>query len=205
MRRGVVLAGLVMIGCGPRCDDNPPGGSSFDVRVDTAALPVFHHLELYYGDGFMDPMPIATPAILAGAALPAKDATSWGGGYVVRIDRGQDPRHRWQLTGFSHPIYVGVAAVDRTGGVLAGGSSGPIDGPANPEITIALDPALRPELWGSPSEYGRCFRLSTGSSTFFVTRGSDRDCDGIDSAQDLQPYAFCDPAATSQAARDACR
>ena len=170
MRSGLALVGLAMMGCGPQ-HDQPPAGAFLDVRIDATAVPVFHHLDLYYGDGFMDPRPIATPAVLAGNEPPAEDATSWSGGHVVRIDHGQSYRYtKWQLTGFSHPIYIGVAAVDRSGHVLAGGSSGPIDGPTHLAITIALDPSLRPELWGSP-----------------------------------QPYAFCDPAATSQAVRDACR
>jgi hypothetical protein len=39
----------------------------------------------------------------------------------------------------------------------------------------------------------------------FVTRADDPDCDGLIGAQDTQPYAYCDPKATSGPAHDACR
>lgn len=154
MRSGWVLAGLAMMGCGPQ-RDQPPAGAFLDVRINATAVSVFHHLELYYGDGFMDPRPIATPAIVAGSEPPAEDATSWGGGHVVWIDHGQNYRYtKWQLTGFSHPIYIGVAAVDRSGNALAGGSNGPIDGPHPPRDPDRARSRAAPRAVGE-SERGR--------------------------------------------------
>jgi hypothetical protein len=199
--RVLALVGLAMIGCEGQ-DDDPIEGSFVDISIDPGPGG-FDHLELYYGSGSPDSKPIATPAILSGTEPPAAAVTSYVGGSLLRIDHGGSYHYRlWDLR-FAHPVYIGVAAIGGNG-AKAGGSSGPIEHPENSAIRITLDPALRPELWGTPTASGQCFRLKTGSSTFFVLRGSDPDCDGITGSQDSQPYAFCDPAATSQAGRDAC-
>lgn len=81
---------------------------------------------------------------------------------------------------------------------------GPIEDVENAEIDLALDAALVPELWGTRSETGKCFRLRVGTTTMFITRADDADCDGRLDAQDSQPFAYCDPAAVSGPAHDAC-
>jgi hypothetical protein len=72
-------------------------------------------------------------------------------------------------------------------------------------VTLEVDPALVPETWGTKSEDGGCYRLNTGAAMVYITRADDPDCDGLTGAQDKQPYAYCDPSATTGPAHDACQ
>jgi hypothetical protein len=177
----------------------------FDVTVDTSAVPTTVILDVYYATGSPSSTPIATPDILTGRAPATTTAMVWsvlatGSAGVHTTTIGLGLR---SSTGFDHPMYIGVIALSNTG-VAAGAWSGPIDQPENSTLQLSLDPTLVPEAWGHLSDSASCFRLQAGTTTVFITRTDDPDCDGLTGAQDMQPYAFCDPTATSGPAYDAC-
>jgi hypothetical protein len=200
MSRVFVLLALVMIGCGTQ------GPTTFDVTIDTSAAPAAVFVYVYYASGPPSSTPVATPDILAGKAPAATPATLWSGRPM-----GSAGIHGTALgfglrssTEFDHPMYVGVVGLSLTG-IAAGAWSGPLDDPNNFSLQLSLDPALLPEVWGELSDSFPCFRLRTDTATLFITQAQDPDCDGRTGAQDTQPFAFCDPAATSGPARDACQ
>jgi hypothetical protein len=174
----------------------------FLVTIDASAVPSTMFVFAYFANGAPGSMPIATPDILAGTAPPATTAMTWAGrslsfGYhepVMIVPGGE----------LGHPMYFGAVGLSETG-ISSGAWSGPIDHPEDGMVELKLDPGLLPEQWGTRSEAGRCFRLNTGAAMVFVTRADDPDCDGLIGAQDTQPYAYCDPQATSGPAHDACR
>jgi hypothetical protein len=189
---------LAMIGCA----SEPSGTTFLHVSVDHSRVPGTLHVSIYFGGGATSATSIATPEILAGQAQPAAHAMSLPGHAIVQFGRDAfDGGVR--SAKFDHPMYVAVAAIDDALGI-SGGWSGPIEHPEDASITITLDPALQPELWGTQSDGGDCVRLDTGSTTVFLNRAEDPDCDGLTGAQDTQPYTFCDPTATSGPARNAC-
>ena len=174
--------------------------------IDAAAAPSTVLVDTYFAIGAPGSMPIATPNILAGTAPPATTAMTWAGfTWVGAGYHGQSVGVGIQgTTSIGHPVYLGVIGFSETG-ISGGAWSGPIDHPEDAMVELKLDPALLPEVWGMQSETGRCFRLNTGAATVFITHADDPDCDGLIGAQDTQPYAYCDPNATSGPAHDACR
>ena len=199
MPRVSLVPSLAMIGCATH------GPVMLDVTVDTSAAPAAALLDVYYASGPSSSTPIATPDVLAGTAPAATNATVWAG-QLMGSAGVHTPTLGFGLRssmGFDDPMYVGVVALGHAG-VAAGAWSGPIDLSADSSLELALDPTLLPETWGRLTDSVPCFRLSTGATTVFITRAEDPDCDGLTGAQDTQPYAFCDPAATSGPAHDAC-
>jgi hypothetical protein len=197
MSRVFLFLGLVTMGCGTQAESVNP-----QVTIDASAAPSTVLVEAYVATGTPGAMPIATPDILAGRAAPATTAMVWFGRFAIGPGyHGQPVVVRTGAT-TDRPVYVGVIGLGGTG-VSGGAWSGPIDHPED-GVELKLDPALLPEGWGTQSESGECFRLNTGATTVFITRADDPDCDGLTGAQDRQPYAYCDPTATSGPARDAC-
>ena len=185
------------------CADPSSEATFLTISIDHSQVPGDLHVSSYFGGGTTGSKPIATPEILAGHVQLAEHAMSWAGRPIVEFARNAFGVGAGSLH-FDHPTYVGVAAIDSAGKII-GGWSGPIEKPENATISITLDPALQPEQWGTQREGGSCYRLDTGSITVYLTDADDPDCDGLTGAQDNQPYAFCDPAATSGPAHDACR
>ncbi len=176
----------------------------FLATIDASAAPSTVFVEAYFASGAPGSMPIATPDILAGTAPPATTAMTWAGRASVQAGYHGQPVGAFLEGAPGHPMYVGVIGLSETG-ISGGAWSGPIDDSKDDMVELKLDPALLPEVWGTQSETGKCFRLNTGAATVFLTRADDPDCDGLTGAQDTQPYAYCDPKAASGPARDACQ
>ncbi|HEX3763451.1 MAG TPA: hypothetical protein VHW23_32370 [Kofleriaceae bacterium] len=189
--------GLVMIGCGTQ-------SGPFRATIDASAAPNTALVEVYYASGEPGSMPIATPDILAGKVPAATVAMTWSGGFLV------GPGYHDMPVGVggtaTGPLYIGVIGLGPTETGISGGAwSGPIDDPGGAMVELKLDPTLVPEVWGTQAETGKCYRLNTGTTMVYITRPDDPDCDGLTGAQDKQPYAFCDPSATTGPAHDACQ
>jgi hypothetical protein len=198
MIRVLSAAGLVMMGCGAQSAQS----GSFRATIDASAAPDTRFVEVYYANGEPGSTPIATPDILAGTSSLATTAMVWSGQFLV----GPGYHGPVGVGGPSGdgPLYLGVIGLGGTG-ITGGAWSGPIAQPDGAMVELHLDPALVPEVWGTPAETGQCYRLNTGAATVYITRGDDPDCDGLIGSQDRQPHAYCDPSATSGPAHDACQ
>lgn len=206
MRRVRFLAVLGLLGCS---ETEPVEGEYIDVFIDHGTVDGIARVDLFYGLSRAEATAIATPAILAGTDPPAGAISSWRGG-PRQLARSQDSYdyRLWEVVDFNSEIYLGVVAFAGDGAVLGAASGGEIIDPDRRTLELTLDPAQRPEVWGPPGTTDgsmRCYRLPTAEAVYFVTTSGDRDCDGISDGQDSQPTSYCDPAATSERARDACR
>lgn len=199
MWKVLVGLGLVTIGCGA------PARTMFRATIDASAAPSTVEVETYFAIGSPGSMPVATPDILAGTAPPATAAMTWTGFAMVGAGVHGEPVVVGLEggAGIDGPLYVGALGLGEAG--ISGAWSGPIEDPEQAMVTLRLDPGLQPEVWGTPSGTGQCFRLNIGAATVFIEHGNDPDCDGLTGAEDTQPYAYCDPTATSGPARDACQ
>ena len=202
MVRILVCLGFLLAGCGT----SRSGPFTFRATVDASTAPGTRFVEVYYATGAPGSAPIATPDILAGTAPAATTAMTWSGQFLVGPAYHGVPVGFGvgSSTGVDLPLYVGVIGLGDAG-VTGGAWSGPIDDPNGTMPDLKVDPGLIPEVWGTQSETGGCFRLNTGAVTVYITRADDPDCDGLTGAQDKQPDAYCDPAATTGPARDACQ
>lgn len=197
MMRVLFCVALAMTGCGTQ-------SGAFRATVDASAAPDTRFIQVYYAIGEPGSMPIATPEILAGKAPAATTAMTWSGHFLLGPGYHGVPIVLQGPADGDGPLYVGVIGLSDTG-VSGGAWSGPIEDAVGAMTKLDVDPSLVPEVWGTPSEDGGCYRLNTGAAMVYITRPDDPDCDGLTGAQDKQPYAFCDPTATSGPAHDACQ
>lgn len=199
MNHWLAALSVAVVGCS---SNSSP--SMIHVAVAHDAVPDAVFVSAFYGTGTASTTLVLTPQLLAGAASSASTAMRWTGHTIVETARDAFGFGVGvgASAGVDDPVYVGVAAFGATGALVAGGWSGPID---DAEAVITLDPALQPELWGARDGGGTCFRLDTGSTMVFLTRGDDKDCDGLADANDPQPYEFCDPTATSGPPQQECQ
>ena len=186
-----------------------PGGSSLTLQL-SAPQPfdrvfVFGRWTELGGDA------IATPTLLAQSYAPAVNASVWASSVDLPsadLSSAQSSyiyRYSSAEVGFTLDGAAAIARVEPAGSSFAFGEVAFTQDASKYQAVVPLHSGVSTELWGPPgSPQPTCLRVESGGTTEYIVTLGDRDCDGQPDAIDCQPSAYCDPTATSSAARAAC-
>ena len=140
-------------------------------------------------------------------------ATVWSNDGLAVIDMPASDTSRgyeqyWFLDQPRNAAAVGLVAVDYSPIGFAAPQALAYDGNGHARAALALGAApLAVEMWGrddGTAAQPLCARVELADSSAYFVRYDDADCDGIPDHFDCKPDTYCDPAATSGPAHDAC-